>query len=192
MGKWKAGLVAAVMAGVAGFGCGTVEPADESLSAEAGLSGQPALDEVVATGPNGGGIDIVRFERAGDQCGSRTCFRIKAEKNISHVFLDFGECPVKDFRVLARTPFTDEYEDVTDRLKTRGGPCQDIDAQYRFEVRGPDRDDPKEIRKAEVCVVFEDYIAGVTIGAKAANECAEESYGLRAQHDGCKQCKKGH
>ena len=181
MRKWKAGLVAAVVAGVAGFGCGSVEPAEEPVSGETELQRAARPRRGGGDRAELGGIDIVRFERAGNMCGSRTCFRIKAEKNISHVFLDFGECPVRDFRVLARTPFTDEYEDVTDRLKTRGGPCQELDAKYRFELRGPDRDDPHEIRKAEVCVVFNDYIAGVTIGAKAASECEEESYGRRAR-----------
>lgn len=151
MRQWKAGLVAAVMAGVVGVGCGseaTVEDSAQSSATERYLNqlgGEP-----------------------GPQCGKKICFDpIERDKNITHIFLDFGNCPVRDFRVFLKTE-SRGTEEVTDRLKTRGGPCQELDADYRFEVQGPDK-------VAQVCIIFEDYLPGeVRIGAKSANDCRYE------------------
>jgi hypothetical protein len=115
-------------------------------------------------GGGGGGHDdgivITQTKSPGSQCGTKSCFHIKADKNISHVFLDFGACSVKDFQVLARTD-SHGFEDVTDRLKTQGGPCKDLNLKYRLELRGPDRE-------ADVCVVFNK--------AKAANQCEAKTF----------------
>jgi hypothetical protein len=154
MSHWKVGLVAAVLAGVVGVGCGGVEPVEE-----AGPSAtQRYLEQLEGGGGGGGG-------EPPNKCGEKICFPIiRRDKNITHIFLDFGMCPIRNFRVFLKTAHRGT-EEVTDRLKTRGGPCKELDADYHFEVQGPDRE-------AQVCIIFEDYITrDVRIGAKSANEC---------------------
>ncbi|MCP3136306.1 hypothetical protein [Pyxidicoccus xibeiensis] len=168
MRHWKAGLVATVMAGMLGFGCGVEEPVDEVSS--------NATERYLAP-----------FEEERDnQCGKKICFDpIERDKNITHIFLDFGDCPVEDVRVFLTTE-SRGTEEVTDRLKSRGGPCQELGADYRFEVQGPDKE-------AKVCIIFKDYVTDdVRIGAKSANECRyEDDDDFRAfERNDCRKCKK--
>lgn len=130
-----------------------------------------------------------RGESRGTQGGNRgalLCFDpIERDKNITHVFLDFGDCPVKDFRVFIKTESRGE-EEVTDRLKTTGGPCKELDADYRLEVPGPDK-------KVKVCIIFKDHVTDdVRIGAKSANECRYEKKDDHLQafaKNDCRKCK---
>jgi hypothetical protein len=165
MKTWSAGLVVAVMVGVVGFGCGGVELEEDPSS---GLVEQ-YLEEASVDAAGGGNL-----------CAKPTCVDLGRDKNITHVFLDFGECNVGDFRVFLTTA-SRGTEEVTDRLKKKGGPCKELDADYRFEVQGPDR-------KARVCVLFQGKFTDVRIGAKAANECRYET----GAHSGkkCEPCKK--
>jgi hypothetical protein len=170
MRMWKAGLVAAVMAGVAGFGCGGVEPADADSSG--------ATERYLRS---------LEDDDNGNQCGEPVCRTITREKNITHVFFDFGDCVLEegDFTV------TVDGVDFTDRLKSRGGPCRELDADFRIELPGP-------ARTATVCVTFTGRIAeDVRIGSKAGSACRYEADSLRAQKkddDGhgnqCKPCEQ--
>jgi len=167
MSKWSAGLVVAVMAGVVGFGCGGV-----ALEEEASSSGLVEQYLEAASVEPAGGSNI---------CEKPTCVDIERDKNITHVFLDFGECNVGDFRVFLTTA-SRGTEEVTDRLKKKGGPCKELDADYRFEVQGPDL-------KARVCVLFEGKWTDVRIGAKSANECRYEE-ACPPSSNKCVPCKK--
>lgn len=183
---WINGLFAVAFVGAVGVGCGVAEDSETTQAPEELATEQVVRDTEVAAWP---GLDDVRRgpdSSHDDQCGVKKCFDIKADKNISHVFLDFGKCKVGDFDVLAKTPFTDEYENVTDRLKTQGGPCQDLGLTYRFELRGPDRDDNDDPRTARVCVVFHDKVSEVTVGYKAADLCRAKTY----DEGKCKKCQK--
>ncbi|MDY7228174.1 hypothetical protein [Hyalangium rubrum] len=168
MRQWKAGLVTAVMAGVVGFGCGVGLEEEEEAT-----SGATAhyVEQLSGSGPN--------------QCGKRICFDpIVRDKNITHIFLDFGNCPVKDFRVFLTTEHFGTVE--VDKIKSKGGPCKELDADYHFEVPGPDK-------KAKVCIVFKDYVTDdVRIGAKSADECRYEgTNGLQSfKKDDCRKCPK--
>ncbi len=155
MSMWKAGLVAAVMAGVAGVGCGGVEPADEASSGATERYLRSLEDD----------------DNGNNQCGEPVCETITREKNITHVFFDFGDCRLEegDFTV------TVDGVDFTDRLKSRGGPCQELDADFRIEVPGP-------ARTVEVCVTFTGRIAeDVRFGSKAGSACRYEEDSMRAQ-----------
>ena len=168
MSQWKAGLVAAVMAGVVGVGCGVEAPVEDATA-------QSPTEEYLSQ----------MEQDHGKQCGKKICFDpIERDNNITHIFLDFGDCRVRDFRVFLETESRGK-EEVTDRLKSTGGPCQELDADYRFEVQGPDKE-------ARVCIIFEDYLPGdVRIGAKSANECSYEDGGMfQPSHENeCKKCK---
>jgi hypothetical protein len=167
MSQWKAGVVAMVMAGALGVGCGGM-PEEEA-------------------GPSPTERYLTQLEDGeGYPCGKKICFDpIERDKNITHVFLDFGDCPVKDFRVFIKTESRGE-EEVTDRLKTTGGPCKELDADYRFEVPGPDK-------KVKVCIIFKDYVTDdVRIGAKSADECRYEKkddYLQAFAKNDCRKCK---
>jgi hypothetical protein len=195
MMKAASSLIMAVVVGTVCVACGgmTLEEETAGPPTSTALAREVSDDSFEDTSPwvvlNNGGIVITRTRSPGKQCGTRTCFHIEADKNISHVFLDFGDCNVGRFKVLARTPFTGEYENVTDRLKTQGGPCQELDMAYRFELRGPDRDNPGDVREADVCVVFYDKIPEVRIGAKAGSTCEADTF-RSAVWSGCRQCKK--
>lgn len=159
MRLWKAGLVAAVMAGAVGFGCGGVTSQEDSSP--------------------GAAVNAVQdVETWDNQCGVTRCIDLEREKNITHIFLDFGDCPVEDFDVTLTTE-SRGTEDVTDRLKTKGGPCKELNADYRFEVQGPDKE-------ARVCITFHDYITDVRVGAKDADECRYEPTTLHEQT--CQRC----
>jgi len=194
--KAASSLIMAVVVGVVSVACGsTTALEEETAGAPSSVTQAEELgDDSLADAPpwlvsNNDGIVITRTRSPGNQCGTRACFHIEADKNISHVFLDFGDCDVRRFKVLARTPFTDGYENVTDRLKTQGGPCQELDMAYRFELRGPDRDDHDDIREADVCVVFYDKIPEVRIGAKAGSTC-EADLSRSASWGKCRQCQQ--
>lgn len=170
MSMWKAGLVAAVMAGVAGFGCGGVEPADEGSSGATERYLRSFEDD----------------DNGNNQCGEPVCRTITREKNITHVFFDFGDCVMEegDFTV------TVDGVDFTERLKSRGGPCRELGADFRIEVPGP-------ARTVEVCVTFTERIAeDVRIGSKAADECRYEPAPVRSLEgddghgDQCKPCEQ--
>ncbi|QSQ20769.1 hypothetical protein JY651_36900 [Pyxidicoccus parkwayensis] len=167
MSQWKAGLVVAVMSGVLGVGCGGDAPVEASTD-------ERAVDRYTTQ---------MEQEDWG-QCGKKICFDpIERDKNITHIFIDFGDCRVRDFRVFLETEHRGK-EEVTDRLKTQGGPCQELDADYRFEVQGPDKE-------AKVCIIFEDYVPKhVRLGAKAANDCSyEDDDDLRVSwKNECKKC----
>jgi hypothetical protein len=169
MSKWRTGLVAAVVAGVVGVGCGGVEAEEQDAAPSSALEEYLSVDSVEEA------------ENNNNMCGSRRCVTIERDKNISHIFLDLGKCAdkMKKFRVLVTTKSRGTV-DVTDRLKSNGGPCKELDADYRFEVPGPDK-------KAKVCVVFHDYITDVRFGAKAANDCR---YERGASPKTCKKCEK--
>lgn len=167
MSQWNVALLAAVLMGVGSIGCGSMEPAEE---------------------PSSGATEryLEQLDGEHDQCGKRICFEpIKRDKNITHIFLDFGACPVKDFKVFLTTS-SRGTEDVTDRLKTQGGPCKELGADYHFEVQGPDRE-------AKVCIVFKDFVTNdVRIGSKAGDECKYNKNGHDAQSDKfCTKCPKG-
>ena len=157
MSMWKAGLLAAVMAGAAGFGCGGVEPtADEVTSSGATERYLRALEDDNDDGH--------------DQCGKPICETIYREKNITHVFFKFDDCKMKegDFKV------TVDGEDFTDRLKSKGGPCKELDADFRIEVPGP-------AKSVKVCVIFKKkFSKDFLIGSKAGGEC---SYKDKDDHD---------
>jgi hypothetical protein len=150
MSQWKAGLVAAVVSGLVGFGCGGVEPV-----------------EAAASGPSAAQRYLEQLEGGEDppnQCGEKICYDLERDKNITHVFLDFGKCQPEDFQVFLYTEHRG-WEEVTDRLKDQGGPCKELNADYRFEVQGPDRE-------ARVCLVFKDSLPKkIRVGAKSGNEC---------------------
>lgn len=111
---------------------------------------------------------------------AKECLVIEAGKNISHAFLDF-ECDPGDFDVVVVTEHFGPRV-VTDRLKTDGGPCQDLARDYRFEVQGPDR-------VAKVCVIFYEERSEVRIGSKAADACAFE--GTLFPGEDCDPCDDG-
>ena len=160
--------MAAVMAGAVGFGCGGVEPEPTQASAPS------------ATAKYFENVSAFEDDNDHNQCGVRRCIDIERDKNITHVFLDFGNCPVEDFRVTVRTE-SRGVEDVTDRLKSVGGPCQELDADYRFELPGPDK-------MVRVCVQFKDYITKVRVGVKAADECTYESRTIDG--NACRKCQQ--
>ncbi|AKJ06774.1 hypothetical protein ATI61_105254 [Archangium gephyra] len=160
-------MMAAVMMGAVGIGCGGVEPEPPRASAPSATAKYlEAADDFEDNDHN--------------QCGVRRCIDIERDKNITHVFLDFGNCPVKDFRVTVRTE-SRGVEDVTDRLKSVGGPCQELNADYRFELPGPDK-------MVRVCVQFKDYITKVRVGVKAADECTYESRTIDG--NACRKCQQ--
>lgn len=161
MRKWRAGLLAAVVAGGVGFGCGGVEPADTPSS---GATERYLRD----------------FHEDTNQCGEPICRTVTREKNITHLFFDFRDCNLRegDFTV------TVDGEDFTDRLKSRGGPCQELNADFRIEVPGP-------AKSVEVCVTFTKRISeDFRIGAKAADDCSYDPSSVRALHENqCQQCQ---
>jgi hypothetical protein len=175
MSKWSAGLVAAVVLGVVGAGCGGVEVEEEQEQEQPSSALEEYLQEEEFL------VEAAEGDGGNNMCGSRRCFTLERDKNISHIFLDFGKCAdkMKKFRVLLTTPSKGTV-DVTGRLKTQGGPCKELDADYRFEVPGPDR-------VAKVCVVFHDYISDVRVGAKAANDCRYERGSAPKK---CTKCEK--
>lgn len=160
-------MMAAVMFGAVGsIGCGGVEPEPSRASVPSATAKYlEAADDLEDDDHN--------------QCGVRRCIDIERDKNITHVFLDFGNCPIEDFRVTVRTE-SRGIEDVTDRLKSVGGPCQELDADYRFELPGPDK-------MVRVCVQFKDYISKVRVGVKAADECTYESRTIDGK--ACRKCQ---
>lgn len=159
--------MAAVMVGM--VGCGGVEPEPTQASAPSAVAKYLEAAD-----------DYEDNDNDHNQCGVRRCIDLERDKNITHIFLDFGKCPVEDFRVTVRTE-SRGIEDVTDRLKTVGGPCQELNADYRFELPGPDK-------KVRVCVQFKDYITKVRVGAKDANECSYESRTIDGK--ACRKCQK--
>ena len=163
--------MAAVMAGMVGFGCG----------------GEAPMEEAAGPSPTERYLTQLEDDEHDNQCGKKICFDpIERDKNITHIFLDFGKCPVKDFTVLLETE-SRGWEDVTDRLKSNGGPCQELNADYRFEVPGPDKE-------AKVCIIFHDYVTDdVRIGAKSADECRYEDgdgFSDLERNGDCRKCKK--
>jgi hypothetical protein len=168
MSQWRAGLVAAAMSALVGFGCGGVEPLEEEETSSG--AAEQYLQEALGNEHD-------------NQCKAFKCEEIKRDKNITHVFLDFGKCSkLKDFRVFVFTKSRGK-EEVTDRLKKKGGPCQELNADYRFELPGPDH-------KAKVCVVFKDYVANVRIGSKAGGECTYEDScpASKPEPNKCEKC----
>jgi hypothetical protein len=127
----------------------------------------PGDDGGLHNPPDGGpGYDCHR-----DLCAMPTCFLLQDEKNISKVFIEFGDCELGDFRVFAATPFTGGFVEVTDRLREGGGCCGEIVRDFSFNLVGPDRCAPHEVREAVVCIEFEDYRSEVRVGYHAGGSC---------------------
>lgn len=170
---WNGALVVVAAVGLGAAACGGAEATGVDSSSS----------EVRGFPPEGGGpdanIEITLTDAPGEECGTEACFVVTSDKNISHIWFDFGECPVEDYRVLLATGQFPDFRDFTSRVKTKGGPCKSTlgDLDYRIEVPGSDRSGPKEVHIAEVCFQFLDRIPlldDITIGAKGASECARE------------------
>ncbi|QRK12367.1 hypothetical protein JQX13_21480 [Archangium violaceum] len=162
MRAWTKVLMAAVLVVGVGAGCGGTEQ-----EAQSGSSGSSALASYLERGTEALGDDD-------NQCPSKKfCKDIDGDKNITHVFFDFPSKknlePGKDFKVYS---YTDQrgWEEVTDRVKDKGGPCQELSLNYRFELPGPDR-------HAKVCVAFKDKSYKVEFGHKEDGLCKKDGKG---------------
>jgi hypothetical protein len=113
--------------------------------------------------------DVVEPEPACDNvCADYPiCFDLVAEKKISHVFIDFGDCEIGNFRVFALTPENEDFEEitdleVTDELRVKGGPCHEIERDYVFGLHA---------ERAKVCILFQDKFGEVRVGFHAGDVC---------------------
>lgn len=112
---------------------------------------------------------------AGDsnlECGNGTivsCFDVTADKNITHIFVDV------DFSVCQEDPpfqVTVDGEEIT-KFHTKGGPCNHFNGNGQIDIeRSVWFPLPGNQKSAEVCVFTDGTIVPVSVGAKAANECA--------------------
>jgi hypothetical protein len=113
----------------------------------------------------------------------KACFDVTADKNITHIFV--------------KVDGTDAYTILVDGtpvdpkdLHDTGGPCNhgpdEIFREFLFPLTGNQKE-------AEICVVLNNppVYANVTVGAKAASACADESTRVRCKAhmdhpgDGC-------
>jgi hypothetical protein len=105
------------------------------------------------------------------ECGNTivSCFDVSADKNITHIFVDVN------FDVCQEDPpfqVTVDGEEIT-RFHTRGGPCNHFNGNGQIDIeRSVWFPLPRNQKEAEVCVYTDGVIVPVSVGAKAANECA--------------------
>ncbi|WNG43823.1 hypothetical protein F0U60_06720 [Archangium minus] len=169
MHMWNKGLVAAVLVVGVGAGCGGTEQEAQNES-----SGSPVLAQYLNRGTELEALD------GDNQCPSwKFCKELDGNKNITHVFFDFPSKkdlePGKDYKVYS---YTDQrgWEEVTDRVKDQGGPCDELGLSYRFELPGPDR-------HAKVCVAFKDRSYKVEFGHKEDGLCKKDGEGKCKDED---------
>jgi len=131
-----------------------------------------------------------------------TCSRVQADKNITHIFVAFDQCLENPPEV---DPFTvtvdgspvlpQDLVQEQDDLHDKGGPCNHGPSATPSANDDPDTDHgPRTIEKPRfwfplgqnqfdvvVCVTT-DTASAVRIGAKAADECVQDSVNL------CEEC----
>lgn len=164
MRVWTRGLVAAVLVVGMGAGCGGTEQEVQNES-----NGSSELAQYL-----NGGTEQEALDGEDNQCPSwEFCKELDGGKNITHVFFDFPSKkdlePGKDFKVYSYTDHKG-WEEVTKRLKGKGGPCQDLGMNYRFELLG-------SYRHAKVCVAFKNKSYKVEFGHREDGLCKKGGKG---------------
>ncbi len=138
-------------------------------------------------------VDFEIRECAEREYAAKTCFEISG-KDLKHGFVDFGYCPVDDFRVFVKPDGKRDFEYV--EVMRDGEACREHGLAYQFDIPEPAKHEPHgsgygpwnanhgnhgkhEDRKehAIVCVEFYDYVPigdEVWVGAKSGDKCVAE------------------
>jgi hypothetical protein len=131
-----------------------------------------------AQGGNSDANLVVEVDRVSN---CKACFDVTADKNITHIFVKVNGSDAYTILVDGKPVDPKDLHDT-------GGPCNHGEDEILRDVWFPLTGNQKE---AQICVVLNNppVYANVTVGAKAASACVDESTKVRckANHpgDGC-------